>query len=229
MAGGDTTCWTVIRGAAQGQAADREEFVRRYSGSAVAYLRERWAGSPLFQDIDDSVQELFFECFRDGGALARAEERPDSSFRAYFFGVLRNVARRHEKSRAREATKRAPSSFDLETVLSREEDATRAFERAWAGAVMREAAERLGRSAKDAGEEARLRLEILRLRFGSDIPIREIAKRVGLPPARVHHEYARARKEFASELFQVVSFHHPGTPGEVRRECRRLLVTLRKP
>jgi RNA polymerase sigma-70 factor (ECF subfamily) len=97
----ESTCWTVIRAAAAGSPADREELARRYLGVVRAYLAARWRGSGLRSDLDDAVQEVFVECFRSGGALEAAGAGRVPSFRAFLYGVIRNVARRFECRPAR--------------------------------------------------------------------------------------------------------------------------------
>ena len=221
----DSTCWTVIRGAAEGNRADRHEFVRRYGGVIGAYLHRRWAGSPLLQDVEDASQEVFLECFRQGGALERA--RVGGEFRAYLFGVVRNVARRHEAARAKQRAKAATSGLDLTAVPSDEDSMATLFDREWALRIMREAAELLRERASEKGEDAARRLKLLDLRFREGLPIRDIATVWETDTARVHREYARARSEFEAALAEVVGFHHPGSAGEIRRECRRLLELLR--
>ena len=42
MPNSESTCWTVIRAAAAGSPADREELARRYLGVVRAYLAARW-------------------------------------------------------------------------------------------------------------------------------------------------------------------------------------------
>src|SRR6516164_10731447 len=92
----ESTCWTVIRAAAAGSPADREELAHRYLAVVRAYLGARWRGSPLRPDLDDAVQEVFVECFRQGGAVEAAAAGRVPSFRAFLYGVVRNVARRFE-------------------------------------------------------------------------------------------------------------------------------------
>ena len=70
-----STCWTVIRGAAAGNPADRDAFARRYVRVVRAYLAARWRASPNLQDLDDAVQEVFVECFRHDGVLEQADPR----------------------------------------------------------------------------------------------------------------------------------------------------------
>jgi len=59
-----STCWTVIRAAAAGSPADREELAHRYLAVVRAYLAARRRGSPLRPDLDHAVQKVFIECFR---------------------------------------------------------------------------------------------------------------------------------------------------------------------
>ncbi len=70
------------------------------------------------------------------------------------------------------------------------------------------------------------RVEILRLRFEENLPIRTIAELWGVPAAGLHHEYALARQEFKAALLEVVAFHHPGSPAEVEQEAAGLLQAL---
>jgi RNA polymerase sigma-70 factor (ECF subfamily) len=125
MSTSESTCWTVIRAAAAGSPADREELARRYLGIVRAYLAARWRGSGLRPDLDDAVQEVFVECFRQGGALEAAGAGRVPGFRAFLYGVVRNVARRFESRPVRAA---AP----LPDIEANEEGLSGFFERSWA-------------------------------------------------------------------------------------------------
>jgi RNA polymerase sigma-70 factor (ECF subfamily) len=215
----ESTCWTVIRAAAAGSPADREELAYRYLAVVRAYLAARWRGSPLRPDLDDAVQEVFVECFRQGGALEAAGAGRVPSFRAFLYGVVRNVARRFESRPVRAA---AP----LPELQANEEGLSRLFERTWAQALMTEAAQLQQRRASERGPEAVQRVELLRLRFEEGLPIRTIAERWGVPAAGLHHAYALARQEFKAALLEVVAFHHPGSLAEVEQEAANLLKAL---
>jgi RNA polymerase sigma-70 factor (ECF subfamily) len=215
----ESTCWTVIRAAAAGSSADREELARRYLGVVRAYLSARWRGSPLRHDLDDAVQEVFVECFRQGGVLEAAVDGHVPSFRAFLYGVVRNVARRFE-SRPGPAASPLPEIQDDELSLSR------LFERAWAQAIMAEAARLQRRWAAEGGPEAIQRVELLRLRFEENLPIRTIAEHWGVAAAGLHHAYALARQEFKAALLAVVAFHLPGSSTEVEQEAASLLKAL---
>jgi RNA polymerase sigma-70 factor (ECF subfamily) len=173
MPTGESTCWTVIRAAAAGSSADRDELARRYLGVVRGYLAARWRGSHWRHDLDDAVQEVFVECFRQGGVLDAVGSDRVPSFRAIPYGVVRNVARRFE-SRAAPAANLLPEIQDDEPSLSR------LFERAWAQAIMAEAARLQRRWATERGPEAVQRVELLRLRFEENLPMRTIAERWGV-------------------------------------------------
>ena len=137
-----STCWTVIRAAAAGSPADREELARRYLGAVRAYLSARWGGSALRDDLDDATQEVFVECFRQGGVLEAAGAGRVPSFRAFLYGVIRNVARRFESRPVRAAS-------PLPEVPADEDSQSRVFERSWAQALMAEAAGLQRRQAEE--------------------------------------------------------------------------------
>ena len=114
MGSTDSTRWTIIRGAAEGKPLDRAEFARRYATVIRSYLGARWRGGPLLPEVDDAAQEVFVACFKEDGPLARAD--PERSFRAYLFGLVRNVARGVEKKWQTGREKQGTSSFDLNAV-----------------------------------------------------------------------------------------------------------------
>jgi RNA polymerase sigma-70 factor (ECF subfamily) len=215
----ESTCWTVIRAAAAGSAADREELARRYLGTVRAYLAARWRGSALRDELDDATQEVFVECFRGGGAVEATGAGRVPVFRAFLYGVVRNVARRFESRPARAAG-------PLPDVESDDDSQSRLFDRTWARAIMAEATQLQRERAAADGPEAVERVELLRLRFEENQPIRAIAAHWGADAARLHHAYALARKEFRSALLAVVAFHQPGSPVELEQEAARLLKAL---
>ncbi len=215
----ESTCWTVIRAAAAGSPADREELARRYLGVIRAYFAARWRGSGLRADLDDAVQEVFVECFRQGGVLQAVAQGRVTGFRAFLFGVVRNVARRFESRPVRAAS-------PLSDVEANEESLSRLFERSWAQAMMVEAADAMKRRAAEDGPDAIRRVELLQHRFEDNLPIRTIAERWSVDAAGLHHAYALARKEFKAALLEVVAFHHPGSAAEVEQEATSLLKAL---
>jgi RNA polymerase sigma factor (sigma-70 family) len=215
----ESTCWTVIRGAATGNPADRDEMARRYLSVVRDYLGARWRQSSLLSELEDAVQEIFIECFRRGGVLEAVESGRVTSFRAFLYGVIRNVARRFETRRP----KLDPLPEEMDGL---EESHSRLFDRTWARAIMAEAAQLQREQADDRGPDAVRRVELLRLRFEENLPIRTIAERWNIDAANVHHAYALARKEFRAALLQVVAFHSPGDSDELEQEAAGLLKAL---
>jgi RNA polymerase sigma-70 factor (ECF subfamily) len=126
----------------------------------------------------------------------------------------------------RQAVGQSAGNIELESIPSGEDSLSHVFDRAWARAVVREAAERQAVLAAEAGEAAVRRVELLRLRFHDGMPIREIARLWDMDAAVLHHEYARARREFLAALRDVIASHHPGSREVVDGECAQLLSLL---
>src|SRR5271163_1876327 len=122
MAAAESTCWTVIRAAAAGSPTDREEIARRYLGVVRAYLVARWRGSDLRPDVDDAVQEVFVECFRQGGVLQAVDAGRVPNFRPFLYGVVRNVARRFE-------SRPVQTAVQLPEIAADEDSLSHLFER----------------------------------------------------------------------------------------------------
>ena len=222
---GPTTCWTVIRDAAGGDAEARRLFAGRYEHVVRVYLLSRWRSSPMLNELDDVIQDVFVESFRDGGVLDRVDDDSPGGFRAFFYGVVRNVARRAESRYSRRRDRQPQTGFFNESPDA-EQRLSRVFDREWATSMMREAAARQRANGESKGSDAVRRLDLLRLRFYEGRPIREIARLWGMDASEVHREYARARKEFRAALGEVVAYHMPGSAEAVDRECERLLEML---
>lgn len=221
MTDASSTCWIAIRGAAQGDSVERDRFARRYAPVIRSYLETRWRATRRAQEVEDAVQDVLMECLRLGGALERADPSRPGGFRAFLFGVTRNVALRIEE-------RGGPREERLETadhsaVSSEEPELSEAFDRAWGRSIIRQAWELQEERAEKSGPAAARRVELLRARFEEGLPIREVAKKWQADAARLHHEFAQARKEFQSALREVVAFHHGGPQSNVDAECRRIL------
>lgn len=226
MAHGETTCWSLIEAAAAGNTGNQDEFVRRYHGFIRAVLKARWCTSPCSEELDDAVQEVFVECFRPLGILSKVDRSKPGGFRAFLVGTVRNVARRFEARRDGINGNRIEHVENLDQIPARDDPQSKAMDRAWASALVREAAELLQARALEAGPKAIRRTEILRLRFRDGVPIREIAARWNVAPAVLHHEYAKARDEFREALHAVVAQYNFGTAAEIALACRNLLMMI---
>jgi RNA polymerase sigma factor (sigma-70 family) len=190
----------------------------------IAYLRARWARSVLIQETEDALQEVFFECFKAGGALDRVERARGSSFRAFLLSIVRNVAARFEERKGKQHDHLSTSSAEGAKAA---EEPDRVYLREWARSVVEEAARLQGERARLLGQEARMRLKILHLRFVEGLPIRDVAPRLGMSAEAAHREYARARREFEEALRSVVAFDIVGGDDAVQLECRELMAALR--
>jgi RNA polymerase sigma factor (sigma-70 family) len=222
----DSTRWTLIRRAAAGESIDRAEFALRYTPLIRAYLGARWRASSLREQIDDAVQEVFVAFLAPHGALEKASDAWPGGFRAWLYGVVRNVARGFEKRLVRGRELPAGSEIDLDREAASEEDLARIFDREWARSLMREAGLLQEERAALGGDDARQRVELLRLRFRDGLPIREIAARWGVEAAHLHHEYARARREFQAALRDVMRVSGNESTERLDAECLQLLGDL---
>jgi RNA polymerase sigma factor (sigma-70 family) len=210
----DATCWTLIHAAAAGDRLARESFARLYEPIARAYFRARWSRSSCLGFLDDAVQDVFVECFKSEGVLDKVTATQPPDFRAFYYGVLRNIALRHE-------TKRPAIPLPAE-VPAEDTSLSRTFDKAWARSLLKEAARLQSQSAMDP--RAVQRVELLRLRFQEGLPIREIAQRWQQDTETLHHEYARAREEFRAALQKLMAFHQPtASPAQLETLCRELL------
>jgi RNA polymerase sigma factor (sigma-70 family) len=227
-----TTCWTLIRDAADGHSAARDEFARLYQPVVRTFLMQRWRTAAGALDLDDAVQDVFVDCLRDDGALRRVDVK-SGDFRPFLYGVVRNVARRHEERLAQR--ERRHVAMGDQDFKADESGAATVFDRAWARAMMKEAARVMRelaavddqRSSKSDGRATR-RVELLQLRFQNETPIREIARLWNVEADWLHHEYATARQEFHRALLQVIAFQHPeGTREQHIEICHSLLGALK--
>lgn len=221
----DSTAWEMVEGAARGDSDQREAFAARYASTIAGWLKARWRRSTLLASVDDVIQDVFLECFRRGGALARVDRAGYGRFRPFLKGVIRNVALRHE-SRARMLSSRQADGKLLDEQVAADRSLSTLIDRELALAIVREAADELARRAGRKGPAAQRRVELLRLRFQEDLPIRAIAERWRVSAKLLHHDYAKARAEFRHVLLLVAARHLPGPAEHVARECARMLDLL---
>jgi RNA polymerase sigma factor (sigma-70 family) len=226
MSGADSTRWSLIRKAAAGLPPAREDFAAVYEPAARAYFAARWRDAPLRSEIDDAVQETFLACFREGGALSRADSSRPGGFRAYFYGILRKVALSFERKGAQRRDRYPPPAPGLEELPADDPGLSSVFDQAWASALVREAVQLYRERCEERGPGGRLRFEVLRLRFEEGLPVREIAARTGEEATRLYGVVKKAKQEFEEALFEVVRYHHPASEEEVISECRRVASML---
>ncbi|MGE3164901.1 MAG: RNA polymerase sigma factor [Planctomycetota bacterium] len=222
----DTTCWFLVDDAANDVPGAREEFARNYAPAVRAYLCHRWRRSHCLQQIDDAIQELFLECFRQGGLLDKVDGQYPGGFRAFLYGVTRNVALRFETRHGRQRARTGAENVDPAELPADEATLSQVFDRSWLESILRQAAARQQARAKQQGADAERRVNLLELRFRDDLSFGEIAELWNVDIQWLYREAARARQEFKEALFEVVSFHNPRSPAEIERECAELLALL---
>ena len=167
------------------------------------------------------------QCFETTGVLSRAQPGLGANFRAFLLGVVRRVAQAFETRKARQLNRQSPATFHPDQLVADETSMSRAFDRAWAMSVIREALELYRVRATDTGGDCRRRFELLRLRFREGLPIRDIATKWGQDAKRVHWAYVRARQEFKTALKEVLGLHLSRSPEQLEEECNRLLDHLK--
>jgi DNA-directed RNA polymerase specialized sigma24 family protein len=114
----------------------------------------------------------------------------------------------------------------IDAIKARDPSLSALFDREWARTLLRLAGERMRACAERGSPGARLRVELLRLRFTEGLPIREIAARWDVDPDSVHRAYGRAREEFKLCLRQVVADHAVRSETDLEREVARVYELL---
>lgn len=219
-----STAWEVIQAAASGSPSARAEFVQRYGAFIRQQLAARWQRSPLLAQIDDAQQEVFVECLKPQGVLARADASVPEGFRALLGAVVRNVALRTETRLQRQ---RCVDEVPASQLAADTSTVGRSFDRQWAVELLRTAAEEQARHAASAGEAAVRRVELLRLRFEEGLSIPDIAARWDRDASYVHHQYAKARADFQRALLAVLAARYPDLPADqLREQCQQLVLLL---
>jgi RNA polymerase sigma-70 factor (ECF subfamily) len=221
-----TTSWDLIQGAAGGDEPARQQCAERYEPVVRSYLGQRWRACGLAHELEDAVQEVFVDCLRTGGALQRADEGR-GEFRGFLFGVVRTVALRFERTHAQRLQRGVPAGSVVGQLVGDETAASVAFDREWARATLRLAMDIQAQGAQSQGEPHQKRLELLRLRFHEGMPIRAIAERWQCDAAWLHHEFARARRDFKRALGQALGLGQDVPAEQLEREIQRLWEVLR--
>lgn len=226
MADEPLTSWTLVLGAAGGSAPARDVFAARYGPAIAAYFAARWRLRPDEDRVFDATQDTLVECFKAEGALSRVDPVRPGGFRAYLYGIARNVALMAERRSARRREVSAGEGLDVEAGDRNEATLSLVFDRAFVRGIVREARERMARrSIRSPAAEARYR--VLALQFEHDQPPREIAARLALPVERVYELLKEARREYRDCLVETVASLHPGcSQAEVERHCVDLIQRL---
>lgn len=213
--------WSMIERAAAGDRDARSRFGRTYLPVVRSFLRARWRGTALATELDDAVQEVFVECLRQNGVLSKADAEC-GDLRGLLFGVARNVAARFEERAKKRLGRGQAAGSAIDGIPAREPSLSILFDREWARTLMRLAGERMRARAENGSAGARLRIELMRLRFTESLSIREIAAQWEVDPDAVHRAYAKAREEFKACLRRIVAEHTVRTELDLDAEVARV-------
>jgi RNA polymerase sigma-70 factor (ECF subfamily) len=223
----ESTAWDVIDAAAAGDQSARASFVEHYRPGIRKLLQARWINAADRENLDDAVQDVLVECLKTGGVLDKAEQRPTTDFRSFLKTVVRHVAGRYEYRRNRTRALHSDRTLNEGEHAAQPSTASRKLDRDWARELLRATAAEQARRAQQLGAAARLRVDILRLRFEAGKSMRDIAKVLELDPAYVHHQFAKAKQDFHRALLRVLKTRRPGADDvELERECRELIGLL---
>jgi RNA polymerase sigma-70 factor (ECF subfamily) len=213
----------MILGAAERRPADQERFAARYTPMIKAYLAARWRVPIQHEDVADASQEVLLQCFRQQGALEKVDPALASGFRAFLYGVTRNVAAMTERKWSRQKEMQAAHSGVFEQPAD-EASLSHVFDRGWAEVVVREARAALQKRALMRGGTAALRARALELRYQGGLPPREIAPRLGLDVKQVYRLLEDGQTDFQDALLEVMAAHVPvASPEDLEKKCAELL------
>lgn len=214
-------------GAATDDESHRDRFCRRYAPVITAFLCARWRVAKNHERVADATQEVFVQLFKPNGALQRVDASRPGGFRSYLYGVTAKVAANQERLLARQQRNRQDVHSDMDHLQSPDAACSKAFDRAWAELIVREAYEAM-LGDRGAGATAALRMKVLKLRYQEGLPPREIAERLGFADVReVYQMLDVSKAHYARALREVVSRYHPSSSADQLDDlCRQLLGLL---
>lgn len=197
----DAATWKLVRAAAAGDEAARNDFARRFDATVRRWLWFRWHRTPLRSFLDDATQDVFVECFRPRGALERVDpELAPHGFEAFLRGIVQHVACRIERSEARNFRRRRQLVDSVTATVSAGTGSPAQLDRNWALSCIRAALRQLDRLSPCCGHSLR---EFLYLHFEKGLNVRTIAAMWRQPSPRVHEMRRRACRCFRECLLRV--------------------------
>lgn len=204
-----TTQWTVIRRVQQGGEADAtaamEEICRQYWFPVYAFYR-RYGFRAM--DAEDLAQEFFRACINRNTIQAARKEK--GRLRSFMLNMLRDLAANHLRQEA--TLKRGGGTAivsleenEAEALFSREvskgENPSSLFDRAWAKRLLAAATERLRADFEkgDNLDDYEQLKEYLPLAEAST-PYGEAARRLGVSEGTLRLQIHRMRKRWARHI-----------------------------
>lgn len=163
----------------EGNSAAGEALIGRHYDSVVRFFQTK-----AHRDVDDLVQRTFLHCSEGIGRY-----RGEGSFRAFLFGVARNLLLELYRGRRRQADNVDPD-FGVSSVRALDPGASTAFAR-------REEQ----RAMVDALQHIPLELQVaLELYYWEELSVGELAEVLGIPPGTVKSRLFRGRKLLREQM-----------------------------
>ena len=224
MDGAEHTSWTMIDGAAKGRAEAREQVAQLYAPLVRRYLAARWRLPLDHEQVNEGCQDAMLQLFKPGGALQNVDSEQSGGFRAYLYGLVRNVALMIERSSRRRNERHSSAEFELDNIEQDDATLSQVFDRGWARMIAQRARVRMAANLRDSKPEV---YRCLELRYSEGLAPREIADEIGKDASIVYELLRSARKEYRRALLETVAEFYPGrTHAEVEATCKELTQFL---
>ena len=196
------------------------EFAFRYDRFVRRVLTKRWLGTIYRTHFDDAVQDVFVECFKPGGVLAKADSSRGGAFRSLLFRVTCNVAARYERNHNRDLR-----LISKELTDTHGEDSG-AFLQITREEVAEVVSEALRRMSQHTAVEVRERAQLLIQHSCDGQKIIHLAGGDTETAERLHRQHSKAKREFQTFLSEVIQSHYRAPPEDVETILKELLGSL---
>lgn len=216
------TSWQLVGLAGANGDDARREFALRYECFARRVLAKRWRGTSFAMFFDDAVQEVFVECFKSHGVIEKADPTRNSSFRSLLFQVIIHVASRFEHSGRNHRTLHIGQDL-TEFLQVDDQSGYESVTREEVNELVREA---LRRMANHENDDIRRWATLLDRHACHDETIISMASHDTEVAAKLHREYAKAKKECRATLVDVVASEYRVPIAEAKVLVADLLTTF---
>ncbi len=213
-----STAWDLLAGGPS--EAEYSALAARYWRPVYRFIRTAWR-RPV-EEAKDLTQEFFASVF-DKDFLGSADPAR-GNFRKFLLGALRNFLRNRERDAA--ALKRGGGRASVPIDLLPEDEADpdalppeTAFDRAWAGELLRRAVDRLKAALEGAGRPERF--AAFRRHELEGASYREVAAELGLSEREVSSHLISAGRELRRICTELVR-ETVRNPAEVEAELAEL-------
>jgi RNA polymerase sigma factor (sigma-70 family) len=186
-----------------GNASAGETLIGRHYDAVLRFFRTK-----AFDDADDLAQRTFLRCVEPAAGF-----RGDSTFRAYLFGIARNVLFEHIRSRMRD--RKVDPDYGVSAIVDLNPGAsTIAFRRG--------EQRRLVHALQKVPLEIQMALELF---YWEELSVEELARALDVPPGTVKSRLHRGRSLLREAM---ESLPMDAGPDSGRAELERWASDVRK-